>query len=278
MNRFLRFLFLSTALLAASAAQAQIDKTTTESLLRKSGLWEQVGSIAAHAEAGLSGMFAQAATKPSAEEVARIARVVRESYSAQRLRAVSLDIVSQRLNAQHVATLLLWFDSPVGQAITKLEETASADSGDVQAQMQQGVALLEKADPARRALFKELLKETRAAEVMIEITINTSLAALRGVASVSPQTQTISAAELKAALEAQRPQLMQGFSAMALAGFARAYEPLSTEQLRSYVAFLKSEAGKHYDEVCMQALDAALTEAAADLGRKLPSTKDQANT
>jgi hypothetical protein len=278
MNRLLRFLLLGAFFLSAGAAHAQIDNATTESLLRKSGLWEQVGSIAAQADAGLSGMFAQAATKPSAEEIERISRVVRESYSAQRLRAVSVGIVSKKLGAQHVAALLRWFDSPLGQTITKLEEEASAASGDPQALMQQGVALLKKSAPARSELLKELLKETRSAEVMIQITINTSLAALRGAASVSPQTPAMSAEELKAALEAQRPQLMQAFSAMALAGFARAYEALSTEQLRSYVAFLKSKAGKHYDEVCMQALEAALTEAATELGRRLPSTKDQANT
>jgi len=278
MIRFFRFLFLSAVLLGAGGVHAQIDSATAESLLRKSGLWEQLGSIAEQTEAGLPGIFAQSGAKPSADELARITRIIRESYSAQRLREVSMGVISKKLSAGHVPELQRWFDSAVGQTITTLEEQASADIGDPQAQLRQGVALLQKSPQARRQLLEELLKGTRSAEVMTQITINTSLAAVRGVASVSPQARTLSEGELKAALEAQRPKMMQGFSAMALAGFARTYASLSTEHLRSYVAFLKSDAARQYNDLCVEALDAALTEAAADLGRKLPGTKDQAHT
>lgn len=278
MIRFFRFLFLSAVLLGVGGVHAQIDSATTESLLRKSGLWEQLGSIAEQAEAGLPGVFAQSGMKPSAAELARISRIIRESYSATRLREVSMGVISGKLSAGHVPELQRWFDSAIGQTVTKLEEQASADLGDPQEQLRQGAALLQKSPPARRKLLEEILKETRSAEVMTQITINTSLAALRGVASVSPQPPTMSQGELKAALEAQRPQMMQGFSAMALASFARTYASLPTEQLRRYVAFLKSGAGRQYNDLGIEALDAALTEAAAELGRKLPGTKDQAHT
>lgn len=277
MIRFFRGLFLSALLLGAGGVHAQIDRATTESLLRKSGLWEQLASIAPQAESGLQGFFAQAGMTPSAAELARISSVIRESYAPSRLREFSMDVISKKLGAQHVPRLQRWFDSPVGKTVTKLEEQASAESVDPQVQMQQGTALLQNAEPARRKLLEELVKETSTAETWAQITINTSLAAWHGAASVSAQAPMLSLGEFKAALEAQRPQMLQGFSAMALALFARAYAPLSTPHLKSYVAFLKSEAGRQYNALGMEALDAALTQAAADIGRKLPSTKDQAN-
>lgn len=278
MFKVFQYLFLSAALLGTGSASAQIDKATAESLIRKSGLWEQLDSIAAQTEASLPQIFAQSGTKPGAEELARLGRAIRESYSADRLRRVSVDLVAKKLNARHVAALQRWYDSPIGQTITGLEEKSSADPADPQAQMQQGVALLKNSPPARRRMLEELLKESRAAEAAVQVTINTSLAAYRGVASVSPNAPGMSAAELKAALEAQRPQMMQGFSAMILAGFARAYEQLPTESLQSYVTFLRSEAGSHFNALGIEALDAALTEAAAEFGRRVPSTKDRANT
>lgn len=278
MKRIAGFLWLCAMLFAAGAAQAQVDKATAESLLRKSGLWEQLASIPVQAEAGLADVFAKSGAKPSAAETDRVSRAIRTAYSATRLRSVALEIVSTRLNAQHVAELQRWYDSRIGQDVTRIEEQASAETGDPQAKMQQGFRLLERSPPARRQLLQDLLRETRAAELMTQMTINTSLAALRGLSSVMPEAPAVSLKELNARLETQRPQMMQTFSAVMLAGFARVYVSLPEDQLQQYVRFLASRAGNHYTAVCMEALEAGLMEAAADFGRRLPSTKDQANT
>lgn len=278
MKRFLGLLALCAVLLGAGAAHAEVDKATAESLLRKSGLWEQLASIAVQAEAGLADVFTKSGTKPSSAEADRVARAIRNAYSVARLRSATLEVVSAKLNAQHVAELQRWYNSRLGQDVTRLEEQASADVGDPQVKMQQGFRLLEKSPPARRQLLQDLLRETRAAEAMTQITINTSLAALRGLANVMPEAPAVSQKELSAKLNAQRPQLMQAFSAMALSGFARTYAGLHQDQLQKYVAFLESGAGSHYTAVCMDGVEAALTEAAADFGRRLPSTRDQANT
>jgi hypothetical protein len=194
------------------------------------------------------------------------------------LRSVSVALIAKKLDARYVPELQRWFDSSIGNTVTKLEEQASADPEDPQLQIQKGLALLEKLTPVRRQLLDDLVVATHVVEAMTQITINTSLAAFSGAASVAPQAPAMSASQLKAALEAQRPQMAQGFSVLALAGFAKAYDSLPTEHLQRYVAFLKSAAGKHFNALGIESLNAALMEAAADLGRRLPSTKDQSNT
>ena len=277
MRKWFRFLLAGSALSVAVLAQAQVAPAVTEGLLRQSGIWEQVGSIGEQAEAGLPQILAQTGVKPSEAEIARLTQAIRASYAPARLRETLLKVVSGKLEARHVSELRRWYDAPLGQSITRIEERASADPGDYEAGLREGYALLEKMQPTRRQLLEELLRQTRAAEIMAQITINTSLASLSGVASVTSQVK-ISPSQLKTLLEAQRPQLIQSYAAVFLTSFARIYAVLPTEALQQYVKFLSSSAGHHFNAVCNEALDAALTGAASDLGRRLPSTRDQANT
>lgn len=277
MFKLLRFLFLSAALLGVGGVYAQTDNATAEALARKSGLWEQLSSVAPQVLAGFSEALSQVGTKPSAVEIDRISRVIQDAYSVTGLRAVSVGVIAGKLSARDIADLLRWYDSPVGQRITKLEEEASAEKGDPQALLQQGLALVEKLPPARRRLLDELLTETRTAEAMTQITINTLMAVQQGAASALSNTPAAPAPKLKAALESQRPQMLKEFAALSLAGFAKVYETMPTEFLEQYVAFVKSAAGRDFNTLCLEALDAAFTEAAAEFGRGLPGAKDQSN-
>jgi hypothetical protein len=85
-------------------------------------------------------------------------------------------------------------------------------------------------------------------------------------------------AELRMQLEAQRPQMLKAFAVLSLAAFAKAYAPLPTDGLESYVAFIRSRPGRDFNTIGIEALDAALTEAAAEFGRLLQGAKDQSNT
>jgi hypothetical protein len=123
-------------------------------------------------------------------------------------------------------------------------------------------------------LLNELAEATRAAEVITGIVINTALAARRGVISVSPDLTGPSVDELQAALEAQRPQMLRTFGAVTLAGSARTYRTLNDDELRLYVNFQSSVAGRHFNDLCARAIDGALADASADMGRQLGSGKE----
>jgi hypothetical protein len=274
----LRVHLLAAILLIAGGAHAQVESATAESLLRKSGLWEQLASIAPQIQAGLPALLTQLGTKPSDVELSRMSRVIGDAYSATRLRLVSAGVVSQRLNKEHVAELQRWFESPLGRSITKLEEAASAEGGDPQTVLQQGAVMLQKLPQTHRSLLEDLVTETKVAEAMFQITINTAVAVQQAAAGAAPHAPRMPEGDLRAALEAQRPQLLKAISTMALVGFARTYATLSPSQVQDYVNFTKSGAGSHFNAICIVALDAALTDAAAELGRNLPRTKEAANS
>jgi hypothetical protein len=278
MKPSLRAICMAALLAAASFAHADIDRASAEGLMHKSGLWEQLGGLSPQVEAGVQQAIAQGGKPPAASEQARIARVVQAAYAADRLRAVSTGIIAGRMQAQHLGALRRWFDSPVGRSITRAEEATASDQHDPRVALNEGAALLKSMPAERRKLLQDLLTASHTAEAVVQITISTAVAVQAGVASVTPNMPGPSAIQLRSELQAHRPQMLEQFSTMALATFARVYANVSSEQMRQYVAFIRSPAGAAFNDAAFEALEAALTDAATHMGRSLPGTRDSSNT
>ena len=278
-HTFLASLIAGLSLLMPSLnAGAQTDVSTAEALMRSSGMWEQLTSIAPQVLSGFVEGASRTASKPSSAEIERLSKTIGDAYSSDRLRSSALAIFRTGTKAVHVPALRRWYSSRVGKRITSLEETASAAQTNPQAVVQQGTALLATMAATRRALLEEFVVVTRSAETVTQISIDTALAAQRGVLSMTPNSPHDSMDDLRSALEAQRPQLLKAFTGLSLASYATAYAELPTSELAQYTEFLKSEPGKHFTDVGLKAFSAALVEAAAELGRRLPGTKDGANS
>jgi hypothetical protein len=124
--RFKRtFLWSICLLLLAPCTHAQTDAATAELLMRKSGVWEQLGSLAPHVRTGFMAALSQSGGNLSASEIDRVSRAIDSAYSADRLRSVSLATIMRGLDSRHVPELRSWYDTAVGQTISKMEETAS---------------------------------------------------------------------------------------------------------------------------------------------------------
>ncbi|HEX7890161.1 MAG TPA: hypothetical protein VF522_12440 [Ramlibacter sp.] len=278
MKRLLHALCSATLLAAATLAHADIDRPAAESLVRKSGLWEQLAGVGPQVEAGIQQSLAQGGMAPGESEKARLTQVIRMAYAPERLRAVSTGVIAARMRPQHLNALRQWFDSPQGQAVTRVEEEAGSAQGDPNLAMKEGVALLKSMPADRRKLLEDLLAATHAADALVQITIGTAVAAQVGVASTMPNGGAPSPAEVRGMLEAQRPEMLKAFGAMMLASFAHTYAKIPSPQLRQYVAFIRTPAGTHFNAAAMEAMAAALTDAAAEMGRRLPGTRDGRNT
>ncbi len=279
MNAFARLAlwFVLGVMLAGGSARAQADTGTAEALMHKSGLWEQLGSLAPGVRAGFLQSMAASQEQPSASELTRLLRAIDQAYGADRLRAIGLEAIAQGLDARHVPALNRWYATPTGAKVSRLEEQAAAETRDPQDILREGADLLVGLAPRRRAALDDILGVTGSAELMAQLSIDMALAARRGTVSVLPESPGPSAAELTAALESQRPQLQQAYAALLMAGFVKTYAPLTDDELSDYVGFLKSDAGQHFNDLGVRALEAALVDAAAAFGRSLPGTRDRSN-
>lgn len=273
-------LTLATTLLLPLQALAQgADAATAEQLMKKSGLWLQLDGIAPSVKAGFSAAVRSAQGAVSEAEQARLAQAVDESYAATRLRGVAQGVFVRELEPRHLAVLNRWYDSALGRRITQVEEAASADTTEPAAVMQAGNELLEAMPSQRRALLRGILEATKGAELLADITINTALATQRGLASVlPPPAGSPSPQELRQSIEAQRAQMEENFGVFLMAAMARVYAGTDTPALSQYLDFLRGDAGRHFNGVAGRALDAALTDASAELGRRLPGTREGART
>lgn len=266
------------ALFTGSAAWAQTDAQTAEQLLRSSGVWEQLKSVAQQVRAGMHDAAKHGNSELSAAESARLMRAVDAAYAAPRLRANALRLLAREMQPAWVPAVVKWYGSATGAAITRLEEEAAADERSADAVLQAGAARLGAMPQTRRQLLQQIMTAARAAEVATLMTINTAVGVQQGMAAVQPSRAGPSAQDLRAALEAQRPQLQEGFVAVLLAASALMYEPATEPQLAAYLDFLNSPAGGHFSAVMESVLDTLFLDAATELGRVLPGTRENANT
>jgi hypothetical protein len=269
-------LFAAVLLVFSVGASAQTDRATAETLMRKSGLWKQFESVAPQMRSGIASAFSQG--KPAAAELDRIGRISDAAFAVQRLRSVAQDVIVKGTKPAHVPALLAWYGSPSGIALTKLEEAASADQRDPMVAMREDMALLSTLRPSRQAKLSEIAEVTRSAEALTNMTINTTIAVQLGVASALPGGPAISAAEMRRAMEAQRPEMLKAYAGLATAIFARTYADVPDQELTKYITFLKSAAGRHFMDIGVRALDAALVDAALELGRNIPGTRESSRT
>jgi hypothetical protein len=266
------------ALWHAVACQAQVDEATAERLMRRSGLWEQLGTTAAGARAGIEAAARNHLTPLSAEEVQGLLHATDTALAPDKLRGAVRGALMSRVPAEEVPAVESWLDSELGRRITALELAASRPDRDSERVIRSGIARLEKASPERRRLVETLVEASRSAEAITAMTINIAVAVQRGVAVMRPGTPAPPVTALREAFAGQRAQMLQAYRGMSQALFAETYEGLADAELTRYLEFLRGSAGRRFLDATLQAMEQALVDAAEELGARLPGVRPGART
>jgi hypothetical protein len=256
-------------LLCAGPVVAQTDPATAERLLRRSGLWAQLEHIGPQLRQGLTEAATQQGSPLSPEDLARLRAAAEVAYDTTRLRSVALRTTARELQPQHLPALTAWYESSTGAAMTRLEEQASADQRGSDAVSEDGRARLAAMTPERRAQLEQLMLASRMVDATVSMTINTIEGIRQGLARVMPPGTGPSDAEMRALLAAELPKLKAGLEQTLLAFCAAAYADATDAQLEAYVAFLRTPAGEHLNDVMQRVLDAVFLDAATEIGSRL---------
>ena len=258
------------ALLALScAALAQVSQEVAEELLRKSGIWQQLGDVSAQASAGLEAALSKDTSKISDDERARVLKIFAHAYEAPRLRAAASASLQKHMDAKRLAGVRAWYDSPLGARITALEEAQSAAPTTLEQRIKQGREAYTQSATGRQELLKQIVDVTRAAEGVTQMLISTAVGIRRGILSLDPASVGPSPADLSAELEKRRDAIEQRYKGVMLAQLASAYQSLSDEDLKRYADFLAGEAGAGFTAASIGAMQDALTGSAEEIGREL---------
>lgn len=270
--RALQALFLSCLCMLAmtAAVHAAVKPEQAELIMKKSGLWDQLGSVLPQARVGFSAAFSLAESEPAREESDALNEALEQAYGADTLRKLGLSLMSKSLEGTHVAAMQRWFDSPLGRKIDQVEQASAATQTDLRAVIRQGSGVFESLPAARRELLRQILKATRADEAMVDVSIHTLVATHRGISTAIPGSR-LSSDEVKATLMSEREPMVKAYTQLILASFAQAYAPLSDQELSQYVDFLKSKAGRRHTQLAHRSLQVALDEGAARFLKLAPA-------
>lgn len=250
----------------AGSAHAQISDTQAEQLMKLSGQWEQLALAATQMREGLLQGLAAGPKPASAEVQQKVKQAAGPAFEADRLRGAARRAVAENTRLNQLPELMRWYESPTARSITQAEvdDTARAEA-DIQARTKRGMALVQAATPQRQQLLLRLVEASRAASASADIIIQMGAMLPLALVRFDPQAPPLSETELRATLQEQRPQLVQAFETISLAGFAIAYQALPDEALAAYGNFLAGAAGQHYGDVAEKSFEAAISAAIAAL-------------
>ena len=265
----LRNAWVCLALMGLHAlAAAEVPAATAEALMHKSGIWSQLGDVAAQVKAGMAQASQDGSLPP--DELKRLERIAEDAFAASRLRDSVLQALSRDVTPAQSAVALKWYDSPAGQKITAMEEAFSTGFDDMNRVMTDGNQALAKASPKRQSLLSQTVKASRAAEAMATMEINVTLGILQGLASAMPNPGKRATADLRKVFDAKKPQMVASNRGVALSMSALTYQSANDTLLEQYVKFLSSKSGAELTGSMMDALDQSLSKAAQRLGGAIP--------
>jgi len=256
-------LLLWTALACAAPATT----ATIDELMRKSGLWEQLAGISNEFQKSVdAGALQQGVQDPHA--AAALHRAFTVAYGPDKLRPAVAVVLASKLSAEDAQAALDWLGTDLGTRITKLEEASAAG-----APPERAAELAAALPPERHALYAQLSRVLHAGDVGATIVINVAYGLARGIRIAVPELSMQDPEQVRDALEARRPQLVELLEAQTIASNAVTYATLSDAELKRYIAFAETPAGRRYHAATWTALDAALSDAAVDAGRLLATVR-----
>ena len=231
-QRIVAFLWL----LASVTVQAQTDHTTAEQLLRQSGLWDQLALLSRSYADNAVTEVAKTSPMTSDAEKARLHRMVKQAFAADRLQSTALKTVALEMQPGHTARVLDWYDSAAGRALRQAEVRSVEDQSRLQPEdlMQAGKALRRQLPAERRKLLDELVSASQAAESMLQITEGSLLALQRGLSLAHPEQPALSDQQMRRELRSHRQAMLDAFTEWAKFSTALTYHGVSDRDLKDY--------------------------------------------
>lgn len=267
MKRILVLLLTTVLSFGNALADQKASTPSVEELMHKSGLWLQLAQIEPMVQLSIM----QELTKAGAREESEtwpLRQAIASAYAANRIRAEVKKQLAASLSQGDVNNALTWLSTDLGRRLTSLEEK----SGEVTEylQRQENASLfLKSLSPKRVELIRRFTKAIRAGEASASIVINTTVGMTHGVSLVSAHSGTFDVSEIKRKLDSQKAQLIDMYERQSITQFAVIYQSVSDRDLKKYISFAESPAGRRYHAATIQALDIALTQAATEIGREL---------
>lgn len=202
---------------------------------------------------------------------------IQEAFAPRRVKEIVLAEMAEKLTPQDTGALLRWFDSPVGEKCTQLEEIAATPES--QADMRQYAARLQDSPPTaeRMKLLRELDSALKETENAIEMAIQAQVAVTLALMATLPKEQQKPLEEVSRELERLKPILDSTVRSQVVMQLLYTYRSLTDAEIRQYIEFAGSPTGSRFNTLVITALRKALLEGAAKWGNIIGNTIKELN-
>jgi hypothetical protein len=249
-------------------------------LIRLVGLDTAFDHTGAILKSGMKQGMRQAAADPKTsgnaayteKVVAAVDPAVDLAFPPDALQREFLRAMEGRLNNADLDAIFAFFRAPLGARMTALENAKIKEGPDAPMKKAGELAELLKREPERTEVLKQLDSALRLTEISTNQMFNMSRAVAIGMAAADEKTTALPAEAIQAidqALEKMRPALMAQLKDRIALSLTYTYREASVSELRQYVAFLKSPAGKKLYGTVVPALHEILVRAGIEFGHAL---------
>ena len=240
-------------------------KALIEEVLELSGAKKQILQIPAVCQSQLSER--QGRMKPA--DYARLSQIIAESYRPDTLYKAVSDTFKSRFDEKRLLAVRQAWHSPLFKRIAALEAQASTPEG--ARRMQEFAVELRRVPPHadRLALIRRVDAATRSTDLNVEIALATIRGIALGVDPMMPASQRLKPGQLDQLLSDMRAQIRAPLKNQVLITLLYAYQSLTDEELRAYLAYLESDAGRWFDRVAKDGILSGMTAAADRVGRQM---------
>jgi len=195
------------------------------------------------------------------------------AFAPETLQREFLLAMDGKLNKADLDIIFAFYKSPLGARMTALENARNTADASAQMKEKAGQLLEElKNKPERAEVLKLIETSLRLMEISTDMAFNLARAAAIGMAAADEKTTALppdAIGVIDSALQKMRPAMTAQIRDQTLPSLAYTYREASISELRQYLAFLTSPAGKRLYGALVPAMNKTLVKTGGEFGHAL---------
>lgn len=162
--------------------------------------------------------------------------------------------IAASVDKKTLLVVLKWFDSPLGQKVTMLEELSSTPE-----ETRNFMAFIEANQNAvfpenRLSLSRKLQEATASIDMLTDLGIYVGVSVLDTLNELNPETPSLSKEQLRNYIESQRAQFREIAERQVTLSSIYVYRTLTDEEFSRYVEVMETPASRSFNQAIINAL------------------------
>ncbi|HDL02088.1 MAG TPA: hypothetical protein ENH23_07630 [candidate division Zixibacteria bacterium] len=184
--------------------------------------------------------------------------LVKKIYSPESIRKIILDHLRENLDRNTIHAALNWLNSPLGEKISLLENSAQTPEGNKEISKYLRQPTKHTATRSRLLQLQRLDQAVHTTESLVDNKISIQLIALSILSETHARLKPSTLKLITENIEKKRPLIRDKLSKNVLAIYMYTYRDLQDSELEKYILFSESEAGTKYFTAYYGAVKSAL--------------------